>query len=312
MSDESAPASAEVTVTPVDTSSNSGTVEVLDVTPDKVEAPIVEENKEAKTEEKPKEKIAKKLSKVVEREAKVAAREADADRKLAEANSALEEAKNTRALVESLKTSPSKVLSQLGISFNDLATALLSEDVTANSTPSEMDALKQELKDIKNNLQSDKDRIKADQDAALDQNLKTAITNIKNVIDTHIASNPDKYDVILSTDNQKLVYDIMEESYNQSVKEVGADKATVMLYTEACDLAENYLTDQLKKLASGSKKLKEFVSPPAPKKPERTSFGRTLSSQVAQVAVSAGSDVDVSKMSPKERLKHAARLIRFN
>lgn len=310
MSDEAstpAPTAPIVTVTPVSTGSVPNEIPTIDVTPQTIEeklgtvdAPVVES---PPVVEPPKEKNAAKLAKIREREARAAAREAEADRKLAEASTAAQSAQQSAALLESLKSNPTKVLAELGISFNDLATALLNEQEAGDSTPSELDGVKQTLADIQNQLKAKEDKEKNAVEASQQAQFETAVADIKVVIDNHIKDNSDSFDLILATNNHELVYEIMVESFNQT--------GTVMDYKEACQTAEDYLTDKMQALTAASKKVKTFVSPPAPEKP-KTSFGRTLSNQVTQMAAAASKGPDLSKLSHEERVKILAKQLRFN
>lgn len=307
MSDgSSASAESAVIETPV---SATGGVEVIDVSPSNLPAEkaatevVAEEKKDPEQPKKP-EKVAKKLSQIAERERKVAEKEAALSKQAQDAADQLEQAKTLRATVDQLKTNPSKVLSELGISFNDLAKALLSEEVTETTTPTEQDALKQELNDLKKRLDAKDAKESQAQEDAVNTQLEAAINDIKKVIDNHIATNSDKYDLILATKNQDLVYAIMKESFDQT--------GEVMMYTDACDAAEEYLTEQAKTL-SGSKKIREFVTPTPATEPKRTSFGRTLSAQASQVAAAAsGKGPDMSKLSHDERIKALIPRLRFN
>jgi hypothetical protein len=69
--------------------------------------------------------------------------------------------------------------------------------------------------------------------------------------------------------------------------------------------------EEAKKL-SGSKKILNFVSPPAPAKPSKTSFGKTLSSQVAtQMAAATEDKIDMSKLPHEQRIKALASRLRY-
>lgn len=301
MSDEN---SSVVVTTPV-VNSETPAVETVDLTPKSAVVETVAET--PKVEETPKEKIAPKLSKLKEREAKVLERETAAAKRFEEAESESAKAKESAALIESLKTNPSKVLDTLGITFNDLAKALLDEEVKGDATPSELDSVKQSLEEIRKELQDKKDADALAVKEAQDAGLTAAIEGIKVRINEHIDQNADKYDLIKNSNAQELVYEIMRESYEQS------EKGEIMQYTDACDLAEEYLTGEVKKLL-GSKKIREMVAPSPPPKPQKTSFGKTLSSQATVTAATSNGKPDLSKLNHEERIREILKThgLRYN
>lgn len=290
-------ADSTVTETPVNPGIAAPQVEVVDLTP-KVEEPpasenTVEEKKEAK------EQLSPKLSKLRQREAKIAEREAAADQKLKDADARLAEAQKPGTL-ERLKKQPSKVLAELGISFNDLAKAVLDE-TDEDDSPSELETVKASLQEIQDKLDLGEEEKKQEKTDAENAQLQAAINGIQDKISEYIDTNADKYDLIIATENKDLVYSVMEESF--------LDTGTVMQYTEACEVVEKYLTEKAAGL-SKSKKIRQMVSPEVPK-PNKTSFGRTLSSQVTQVAAATDKKPDMSKLSHDERVKVLAKQLRY-
>jgi hypothetical protein len=286
------PAGGESAVAIVEYSSPAG--EAAEVVSEEIadeQEPLVETP--VPVEEKPKqERVSAKLAELRAREAAAEARAQEAEAKLAEAQA-------LSSKLEALKKTPSKVLQELGISFNDLAEAMLSEGEPEEG-PSELDELKATVEELKAKEREKEELLRRHEDERQKAQLDAAIGGIKTLIDSHIDANPDNYDLIRVTESKDLVYEIMLESYKQT--------GTVIHFTEACDAAENFLTERAKKLAT-SKKVQEFV---APSKPAKTSFGKTLTSQVTQMAAAASSGKDPAKMTHEERLQHAARVLRFN
>ena len=116
-----------VTSTPISNGNQAPSVEIVDVTPRTLDEKIASEGNGEPQKEPQKEQISPKLSKLKQREAKVAEREAAADKKLQEAETKAAELAKAPNLLEQLKNKPSKVLKELGLSFNDFAKAVLDE-----------------------------------------------------------------------------------------------------------------------------------------------------------------------------------------
>lgn len=313
--------SSVVTESPVNTGNSASMVETIDMTPKTLESKIAAPA--AQKEEVLKEKISPKLVKLAAREAKAAEREAEADRKLQEAEQKLTEAQQSRQLIDKIKTQPSKFFEEVGMTFNELANALLSETPgEEKKTPSELEIVKQNLAEIQNKLKAEEDAKTQAKWALQDKELDAAIDGVKTKVNEYINENPDKYDLIIATDNSDLVHETMIYAFNESLRETGAGQ--IMPFKEACDVVEAYLTkeqeeqeEKRKALLIKSKKLQNFngvktepkVSLPKPK----TSFGKTLSSKMTtQSPAVTSNQLDMSKLSHSERIKVLSKRLVFN
>jgi len=295
----------------VESSEASSSVESVQEYPNSAMSadPVIEEETtqevpETPVEEAPKpEKLAPKLAKLKEREAQLLAKEQEVERRLAEAEARASEAQKKEESLELLKKNPTKALNALGLTFNDLAEALLNEEESGDSTPSEIDAVKSELEQIKKNLADREEQARLAQEQAEAAQLDSAVQGIKQTINQHLQAHAEDFDLILATGKQDAVYDMMKWSWDKT--------GEVMHFTEACKIVEDYLTEQMKPLAA-SRKLQTLIAP-TPKAPQKTSFGKTLSNQIGQVvAVPDGRKASqLTREAHEIRKQNAIKHLRF-
>lgn len=283
-----------VTVQEVDTptpQTNSVPTEVI------VEAPKIETTETVETpitEEPPK------VSKSAAKLASIKAREAAIERQRLEIEAKSSQIAQKEQLLskDKILTSPSEALKALGITFEDLTNAILSEGTVVPEDKAEL-----ALKEVKSLREEREQEEKAKQEKAqrekeeLEQaRIDKVINDFKGRIDNVVVSSPDKYELVIANEAQGLVYDVVRAYFDKHGQILDPEKAA--------DLVEDHLWKKAQKLLTVNK-IKAVVAPVAEKK----TLARTLSNSMVSAPAAQASPKAISE---QDRLKRAASLIRYN
>lgn len=281
----------------------SGSVPVVEVTTGipaaKADAP---QKEEIKKEEKPakKEAVAPKLSKLAQREQAAAAKETEAqarEAKLAEREAKILEAET---LTEQLRKNPSKALKKLGLSFDDIASAILHEPAEGEEEEETESETDKRIRLLEEDKAAKEKKAQEEKDAADQSRLDNAVNFLKEQIDKTIAEDEDAYELIRVNGAHDLVYQTMVEYY--------AKHNVIPDHKDACAGVEAFLEEKARSLIT-ARKVQSMVTPKKEGKTQ-TSFGRTLSNNGTQI-VAGPSKEDTSHLSPEERRKRAVEKLRF-
>lgn len=172
-------------------------------------------------------KFAKKFAALSRKEKELKQKEAELENKLKEFQSA-------DTLREQLKQNPVKMLEEMGITYQDITEMVLNEgnptpEMLINKMKSEYE---EKLESLRNEYLEDK---KAEEEAKYN----AVIENFQQEIVEHVNSNED-YELIRAQDRADLVYDVIEEHYEETGR--------VLEINEAADAVEQYLLQEAKKL----------------------------------------------------------------
>lgn len=271
--------------------------------PDKPVSDVAPAAKEAEgtKDAKPQEEVAKELPAKKEKKApalaKIKAREEAVAAKAKELETTEAKIKEFEAGFnkEAFKKSPTKFLAKYGLSFQDVAEAVLNEgDPETPKTDAQLALEKIQA------LEKERDDAKTAKDEEDNKNKQAYIdrvfTDYKKRIATHIDENEDKYELVKLNEKQDLVFEI-QEAYH-------AKHGTVLDLDKACEIAENHLLKGIQKVI-GAKKLQQFITPP-----KESNGAKTLSSNLAAASSSSSSTPGVT-LSKDERLRRAAEKLQF-
>jgi hypothetical protein len=130
---------------------------------------------------------------------------------------------------------------------------------------------------------------------------KTQVENAKKqymtAINEHVKTGGDKYELITANSATQLVYEVVEEYFNQNQK--------VLSVEEAADLVEKHLETEAKKVFE-LKKFKQTSQPPVAKTPGKQTAPTLSNSLSAERPVNGP-----KKLSAEESLREAAKMIRW-
>lgn len=240
----------------------------------------------AKVEPSKEEPLAPRVKNLVERENHIKTREVEVDRKLAEA-----EAKE-QAITE-LKDQPLKLLEKLGISFQQLADAVLEDSQTPDPQKAALRELNKKVDSLTKTL-SDKEAAekKAKEDAEI-QAVEGKIAKYRGHLNQFLDEKKDTYELIHLAEAKDMVFEVIEEYFAQYGK--------LLEMNEAAQKVEAFLEHRI----SAGMKAKKFAPKEAvvgPKAPQTLSDGST--NGTASRANTGGS-------SDRERLARAAAMLQF-
>ena len=301
------------------TGENSATSAQTDTEGASQAAPAVETKQAVESTEKPQidpqfaskfAALTRKEKAVREREAAIKAQQAELEslkKQLEEQSGKLKS--DEGSLASRLKNEPLKVLSEMGLTFEDLSQIVLNE---GNPTPemlikrtrqeleaatkSELEKTKQELEEFKKSLlEKEKQAEEAKVNEAKTQYL-TELTEFIN--ETKNDSGDDKYELIKSNDSVQLVYDVVEAYYEETGKILSMQEAADHVEAELEERAKSIL--ELKKFKQASKPIEQVEE----KKETAPTLSNALASQSSQKVE--------RKLSKEESLREAAKLIRWD
>lgn len=187
----------------------------------------------------------------VERERSAAAKEqAIADR----------EAKLTA--FESAKSTPLKALELLGLTYQDITQAQMNEGVIAPET--EIKKVHERLNAFVKSQEDERRQQEENSKKQMEQQTQKTIATFKGEINKYLEENPARYELIKFEENEDLVYQVIDEHYNRTLKsaqekaeEDGEDVADirgeVMTIAQASDKVEEFLEKKYVKARDLSK-----------------------------------------------------------
>lgn len=125
------------------------------------------------------------------------------------------------------KANPVKYLESLGLTLEDVANHVLSNNEEQPLSPEEL-----RVKQIEDKLTAlEQQRIREQQEAeqaaiaAQQQMIEQTVTGYKNVISQYLSENPDTYELTAQLDSVDLVFDVTEQYYHQTGKLLPLDQA---------------------------------------------------------------------------------------
>lgn len=228
--------------------------------------------------------------------AKVKAREAAVETKAKELESRENKIKEFEAGFnkDAFKKSPTKFLAKYGLTFEDVAEAVLNEGDPETPKTDAQIAL-EKIQAVEKQLKEEREGKDEEDNKNKQAYIDRVFADYKKRIVAHIDENEDKYELVKLNEKQDLVFEI-QEAYH-------AKHGTVLDLDKACEIAENYLLKGIQKVI-GAKKLQQFIAPP-----KESNGAKTLSSNLAAASSSSASPgVTLSK---DERLRRAAEKLQF-
>lgn len=188
---------------------------------------------------------------------------------------------------EKLKSNPMEVLSELGLSYDDLTNLVLN----SNSTQSpEISELKKELQALKDEQLQIKTGAQKSQEAAYEQ----ALTQIRNEAKLLVDSN-EAYETIKETNNYEAVVELIKETFDS--------EGTLLTVEDAATQVEEYLMENALKMAQ-LRKIKAKLNPPAKPEEEKQQAPQKQQPQM-KTLTSAVSAQTTRGHSEKERIARA-------
>lgn len=222
---------------------------------------------------KPDDKVSGKFQAIIQREKKALALERSAKNILNSAEARAKELESREARIsefESLKkTNPMKALEMLGLSYQDLTQIALAD---GNVTPDlKIKQLEEKLNGFSQAQEADKRaQLEASQKQQEQQHAHT-IDKFKVEIGNYLKENANRYELIAFEQSDELVYDVIDEHYNRTLKaaqtkaeedgeDVSSIRGEIMTIADAADKIEAHLEKKYDK-ARELKKVQALLAP---------------------------------------------------
>lgn len=202
---------------------------------------------------------------------------------------------------EKLKNKPLEALAEEGVDFDTLLKMVL-ENNGEPTTEMQIQRLRDEMQNkYMKELENLKTELADKEKAAEEKRYQEVIEDYKYELNEFIETNGEKYELIKLNEASDLVYQVVEEHYNENNR--------ILSHEEACEHVENYLLEEAKKHLSVNK-IKQLFGPEAAaeKAKETQKPGvKTLTNAEAATVPTTGSNF----MSDDDSKREAAKLIRW-
>jgi hypothetical protein len=249
------------------------------------------------SKEEPKEaRVAQRIAEFQKREASLAddRKAFDDERSKFEAEKAT--FKEVQFLLANAKQNPSALLEKTGLTFQELADAMIAEKNTPDPVKQALNQVNKKISSLEEERAKEKkeaEELKAKEEQA---KIERNTANYQRMIGEHIEANKETYELTHALGASNLVWDIVEEFWHSHSK--------VLPVERACQLAEDYL----EKRAEIVRNTKKFSG----KKPaqNKSKTPSTLTNSMSSGAVITSDNG--TTLSTEERQSRAARMLRFD
>ena len=262
------------------------------------ESQEVEEVREQEGED---DQFSRKFAALSRREKDIRAKEADYEYRMRELEEKLQELQNPpeepqAPIEERLRRNPFETLEEMGLGYDKLTELALND---GKLTPEmQMKLMREELEHgYKSKFEELEERLAQKEQEEEYNKYESIETNFKQEIDSFV-NGKDEFELINANGASDLVYDVIEEHYN--------DTGRVLNMDEAAEAVESYLEDELEKLMSLGK-VKSRFSPR-----QEQVFKRQPSPTLSNAHSAQAYQRADRPLSNEESVKEAAKLIRWD
>ena len=262
------------------------------------ESQEVEEVREQEGED---DQFSRKFAALSRREKDIRAKEADYEYRMSELEEKLQELQNPpeepqAPIEERLRRNPFETLEEMGLGYDKLTELALND---GKLTPEmQMKLMREELEHgYKSKFEELEERLAQKEQEEEYNKYESIETNFKQEIDSFV-NGKDEFELINANGASDLVYDVIEEHYN--------DTGRVLNMDEAAEAVESYLEDELEKLMSLGK-VKSRFSPR-----QEQVFKRQPSPTLSNAHSAQAYQRADRPLSNEESVKEAAKLIRWD
>jgi len=138
-----------------------------------------------------------------------------------------------------LRNDPLRALEEAGLGYDKLTELALND---GKLTPDmRLEAMRQELEnDYQRKFEELEERLNAKEQSEVESDYDSVQHNFQDQISGVVMSDPDRYELVQASEASSLVYDVIEEHYNETGR--------VLDIEEAADAVESYLEEEAGKL----------------------------------------------------------------
>ena len=226
----------------------------------------VEQSLEAAQEPEKNDDFSRKFAALSRREKEIRAKEAEYEQRIAELEQrfvAQEPQKEPEIPFDvRLRQNPLKALESVGLSYDKLTELALND---GKLTPEmQMKLMREELEtDYKSKFEDLENRLVEKEKGLEEQRYEDIKLGFQNEIESFVNSNGEEYELIKANDANDVVYEVIEEHYNETGK--------ILDIKEAAEAVESYLEEEATKLLQLSKVRSKFNPGNNEQEPQRQS-----------------------------------------
>ena len=226
----------------------------------------VEQSLEAAQEPEKNDDFSRKFAALSRREKEIRAKEAEYEQRIAELEQrfvAQEPQKEPEIPFDvRLRQNPLKALESVGLSYDKLTELALND---GKLTPDmQMKLMREELEtDYKSKFEDLENRLVEKEKGLEEQRYEDIKLGFQNEIESFVNSNGEEYELIKANDANDVVYEVIEEHYNETGK--------ILDIKEAAEAVESYLEEEATKLLQLSKVRSKFNPGDNEQEPQRQS-----------------------------------------
>ena len=226
----------------------------------------VEQSLEAAQEPEKNDDFSRKFAALSRREKEIRAKEAEYEQRIAELEQrfvAQEPQKEPEIPFDvRLRQNPLKALESVGLSYDKLTELALND---GKLTPEmQMKLMREELEtDYKSKFEDLENRLVEKEKGLEEQRYEDIKLGFQNEIESFVNSNEQEYELIKANDANDVVYEVIEEHYNETGK--------ILDIKEAAEAVESYLEEEATKLLQLSKVRSKFNPGDNEQEPQRQS-----------------------------------------
>ena len=215
----------------------------------------VEQSLEEAREPEKSDDFSRKFAALSRREKEIRAKEAEYDKRIAELEERLgsfgkkPEPEPELPIEYRLKKDPLRALEDMGLSYDKLTELALND---GKLTPEmQMRLMREELEgDYRKKFEELENRLIEKEKSDEQRRYDDIQRGFQNEIEDFVISNSDKYELIQANEANDIIYDVIEEHYNETGR--------ILDIEEAADAVENYLEEEAEKLLSLGKLRSKF------------------------------------------------------
>ena len=215
----------------------------------------VEQSLEEAREPEKSDDFSRKFAALSRREKEIRAKEAEYDKRIAELEERLgsfgkkPEPEPELPIEYRLKKDPLRALEDMGLSYDKLTELALND---GKLTPEmQMRLMREELEgDYKKKFEELENRLLEKEKSDEQRRYDDIQRGFQNEIEDFVESNADRYELIKANEANDIIYDVIEEHYN--------DTGRILDIEEAAEAVENYLEEEAEKLLSLGKLRSKF------------------------------------------------------
>jgi len=215
----------------------------------------VEQSLEEAREPEKSDDFSRKFAALSRREKEIRAKEAEYDKRIAELEERLgsfgkkPEPEPELPIEYRLKKDPLRALEDMGLSYDKLTELALND---GKLTPEmQMRLMREELEgDYKKKFEELENRLLEKERSDEQRRYDDIQRGFQNEIEDFVESNPDRYELIQANEANDIIYDVIEEHYN--------DTGRILDIEEAAEAVESYLEEEAEKLLSLGKLRSKF------------------------------------------------------